>query len=178
MDFPKAFIAVLGLSDCWAGAAVAQALLDAPAAVRRMTLPEGRLVMVSGDQRGVQFLILDQSSRTGNLADVWLFQVIEPAARIGERQVSQTVSRQTLDCAKRTHATVAVAGFDAVGELTAWLPATPAQPIAPLSAQDFSARMVCDGARPGANAEAGIIGHAAAVKRARALLRTRGKAAP
>lgn len=139
-----------------------------------ISLPNGRLQLVSGSQGGAFFIDLDRVERKGDTVTFWTYGAYVPGNRIGNDVVVQDTALQVIDCAKRTIHTQGVSGFNEAGRFVVGLPASEVEPIEARSAHDFQARVLCDGAvLPPTNT---LQGHAAALAVARAMLGA--KAAP
>lgn len=154
----------------WLPAAMA-ALLAVPAvAGEAVTLPEGPLQLVAGGRDSAAFIVLDQTSKTENLADVWIYQALDPPLVFSADRVEvQMLRHWTIDCAAHSFAELASFGFDEKGQILVTLPAGPSETIGEGSAEDHVAAVLCDGHPvPVSNT---VQGHAAALKAARAILR-------
>lgn len=139
-------------------------------------LPNGRLMLFSGNSRGASFLDLERTSKSGSKVDAWIFQVpAEPFGLPGgdpnQRSV-QTLRHLTLDCAKRgTFQELGADSFNAAGQRVVWLPASPPEALEPGSMQEFVVRVMCDGEKPPTPTP--VIGHEAAVQVARQIFTRR-----
>jgi hypothetical protein len=134
-------------------------------------LPEGRLLALSGNSQGASFVAIDQSSMHGGVVDAWVMRVLaEPVVLSSpsekpEVTVSQTFSHWKVQCAERTAVELSGDGFDPAGRwriegVDIHRPGPPRK-IEPNSAQDFLARVYCDGQQPPRPVV--VVGHAAAV---------------
>lgn len=125
--------------------------LAAPAAAADPTAPElptGRLQGISMGRGGGWFLVLDQSKKIGETADLWSLLVMDPPYPSNGREVVYSLAHQRIDCPARTVTELGVYGYDAEGEVVVTLPESPTEPIEPRSAHEFMARVLCDGERP------------------------------
>ena len=133
-----------------------------------ISLPTGRLQLVSGTAEAAFFIDLDRVERTGDVVTYWTYAAYVPGTQIGKRVVVQDTALQVIDCARRTIHTLGVSSYDEGGRFVVGLPADEVEPIAARSAHDFQARVLCDGAvLPPTNT---LQGHAAALAVARAML--------
>lgn len=133
-----------------------------------ISLPDGRLQLVSGSKGGAFFIDLDRVERDGDTVTFWTYGAYVPGNRIGKDLVVQDTALQVINCAERTIHTLGVSAFDEQGKFVVGLPADEVEPIKTNSAHDFQARVLCDGAvLPPTNT---LQGHAAALAVARAML--------
>lgn len=159
---------------------LAAALLAAPAAAqpartldrfetgKGISLPNGRLQLVSGSRGAAFFIDLDRVERDGDTVTFWTYGAYVPGNPIGKDVVVQDTALQVINCARRTIQTLGVSAFDESGKFVVGLPADEVEPIKANSAHDFQARVLCDGAvLPPTNT---LQGHAAALAVARAML--------
>ena len=149
-----------------AGAAAAEPTKDdmpAPSpAIAQLKLPDGPLLGVSGNERHANFIETDQTSRHNDLVEVTIFIVYTPGLPMRGHLASQMVRRERYDCAKRTQTELGAQAFDDAGRLVMWLPAYPPENIREGAAEDYVAKVVCDGVSlPPTNT---VIGHAAAMR--------------
>jgi hypothetical protein len=137
-------------------------------------LPDGRLLLVSGNSRSANFIALDKSSKNQTDVDLWVFTVMSPPIALGGATdlkrlvVAQTFAHFSIACVTRRVTKLSEDGFDEVGK---WLIAGPGDAPAPIvrdSAQDFMARVMCDGVQPPSTSP--VIGHVAALAVARRIL--------
>ena len=133
-----------------------------------ISLPTGRLQLVSGNATGAFFIDLDRVERKGDVVTYWTYGAYVPGNPIGDDVVVQDTALQVIDCAERTIHTLGVSAFNEQGKFVVGLPADEVEPIEANSAHDFQARVLCDGAvLPPSNT---LLGHAAALAVARAML--------
>lgn len=161
---------VLALALVAAAPASSQIMRKGPIA----PLPDGRLLLVSGNSRSANFIALDESSKNQTDVDLWVFTVMSPPIVLSGATdpkrliVAQTLAHFSIACATRRVTKLSEDGFDDVGR---WLIAGPGDAPAPIvrdSAQDFMARVMCDGVQPPSASP--IMGHAAALAVARRIL--------
>lgn len=139
-----------------------------------LPLPEGRLMLLAGNAHATNFVALDQSARTGAVADAWIYTAsahpiaLPPHKDDPPRIVVQTFQHLRIDCAARRTRRLRVTGYDAAGEALLTLrPDAEARWIDAFSTEHFAAKTLCDGARlPGAYV---VVGHDTALKTARVL---------
>ena len=130
-------------------------------------LPNGPLLPVARSDQGETFLVVDRTSKTGDVADYWTYDVFAPAIEVSKGAYAvQGIARHQLDCVRRTDQPVASAGYDEDGTPVVALAAGPAMPLAEGGVQALIAKAVCaDTPLP---AEGRIQGHTAALAAARA----------
>jgi hypothetical protein len=139
-------------------------------------LPDGRLLAVATQDLGATFLLLDQAFKANGQADVWTFEVFDPAMALGEnRYVVQGVSHHQIDCAAHTDHRLASIGYDEAGTALVAVDAAPATPLETGGAYSLIAKVVCDAVEP--NVSQVVLGHAAALAAARALIQAEKDAA-
>jgi len=161
------------------------ALVSATAAVSQIMrkgpiepLPDGRLLLVSGNVRSANFIALDKTTKHGPAADFWVLKVVSPPMLLGPadnpRQlvVEQTFAHFKIDCTKRLIAKLSDDGFQPGGRWVIAAPGFPFEPIARNSAEDFMAKVLCAGAQPPASNV--VVGHAAALDVARRIFSSSG----
>ncbi|MBI1405425.1 MAG: hypothetical protein GC145_04800 [Caulobacter sp.] len=114
---------------------------------RGLTLPEGRLQLVSGRAGAAFFISLGQVRREGDVVDYWTYAVYAPGHPLNAGLLVQDITHLRLDCQARTTRVLGVAGFDEAGRVLATVPARAyeEEPIEAESAHDFQARVLCDG---------------------------------
>ena len=129
-------------------------------------LPTGPLLPVARSDRGETFLVVDRTSKTGDVADFWTFDVFAPAIEVGKgAYATQGLARHQIDCVKRTDQSVASAGYDEDGAAIVALAAGPPIPLADGGVFALIAKVVCTGeALP---TDGRVQGHDAAVAAAR-----------
>lgn len=130
-------------------------------------LPTGPLLPVARSDQGETFLVVDRTSKTGDVADYWTFDVFAPSIEVRKGVYAiQGIARHQLDCARRTDQSVASAGFDQDGTPVVALAAGPPIPLVDGDIHALIAKVVCaDAALP---TEGRLQGHAAALAAARA----------
>ncbi|NEX93379.1 surface-adhesin E family protein [Caulobacter sp. 17J65-9] len=111
-------------------------------------LPSGRLQGISMGNGGGWFLVLDQSKKAGETADVWTLLVLDPPSSIDGRDVVYSLTHLNIACQARTTTELGTYAYDEGGGVVVILPQNPAAPIKPRSAFEFMARVVCDGEQP------------------------------
>ena len=62
------------------------------------------------------FLILDKTTKSGDIADVWVYRAAEPGMPVGSALVVETVEHWSIDCKRRTVAPLYSAGYDGAGK--------------------------------------------------------------
>ena len=162
MNLARAILVVLVSITGWGWA---QSL----AAEAPWMLPEGRLQLVSGNPSAVYFVDLDRLSKSGDIADIWIYQVLDPGFYVGGKQVVQIVSHERIDCLKRHRHGIGQASFDGAGKVLVTMPAEDLGAVLSGRPHDFIARYVCDGLE--LPAENIVTGHAEAFRQGRILIR-------
>ncbi|HYE47174.1 MAG TPA: surface-adhesin E family protein [Caulobacter sp.] len=134
-----------------------------------VSLPTGRLQLVSGTRGAAYFIDLDRTARSGDVVTYWTYGVYVPGHSFNGKLAVQEVAVMIIDCGDRTVRTLGVSAFDESGAFVIGLPADPApEPIKPRSAHEFQAKVLCDGIQlPPQNI---FKGHAAGLAAARAHL--------
>lgn len=107
-------------------------------------LPDGKLQAVAANAKGATFIVVDKTRKTGDVADVWLFNVFDPTIEVpGKKSVSQGLTNQTIQCATRIRTEVTVAGYDDAGKkVVDWIP-EPKKTIEPKTSDSVVAQVVC-----------------------------------
>lgn len=86
-------------------------------------LPEERLQLLAGNDRGALFVGADSMKRTGQSVEVLIYKVSKEGANIGGgKVVVEDVELKRFDCAANTEQSLGVAGFDAAGRNIVSLP--------------------------------------------------------
>jgi hypothetical protein len=137
--------------------------------MKRWTLPEGPLQMVSGSSDAVFFIDLENTSKGGGFADVRILVVQDPPSRIGENVVRYTLDHWRIDCGKHAHMDLGAIAVGEEGQHLIYTPRSFAEPIDTRSAYDFFRRVLCEGVSlPASNT---FRGHAAARAAAEEMIR-------
>ena len=131
-------------------------------------------MLLAGNAHATNFVALDQSARTGGVADAWIYTAsahpvaLPPHKDDPPRIVVQTFQHLRIDCATRRTRRLRVTGYDAAGEALLTLrPDAEARWIDAFTTEHFAAKTLCEGARlPGAYV---VVGHDTALKTARVL---------
>lgn len=154
------------------GAASAQprALPPAPPEIALLTLPTGPLQVEAGSDATVTFLDKARTSKAGDIVTVWALQIFDPGVPTDYGLAVKIVQRRLIDCRARTQAETGSIAYDEAGKVVMWLPADPAEPIAPNSPQAGEAMVFCDGATLPTEI---VEGHEAALRAGRSLLKAR-----
>ena len=107
-------------------------------------LPDGKLQAVAANAKGATFIVVDKTRKTGDVADVWLFNVFDPAVDVpGKKSVSQGLTNETIQCATRIRTEVTVAGYDDAGKkVVDWIP-EPKKTIELKTSDSVVAQVVC-----------------------------------
>lgn len=175
MTSSSAWAAALALAALIAPANLARAQPAAgavapPAEIADIKLPEGRLTPFAHSAGSAIFLDLDGTAKTGSKRKVRLYEVRDPPTLVSGRPVAQLVDRFQIDCAARTWGPLRVVLFTGDGDRVGWsVPSGDPAPIAPGSAQEILAKIVCDKAKPPSAVV--VKGHQAALSMARDLLK-------
>ncbi len=142
-----------------------------PPEIGALTLPTGRLRLLGVGGPGAIFLDLEHSRRTGDIAEVRLFEVRgSPPAMPGK--VLQQVELWRLDCVRRTRTTLGAQVFGENGKQVIWLPEEPPEPIVPRTGYESVALAACGERVP--TPEVIVTGSDAAMKLGRTLLAAHG----
>jgi hypothetical protein len=132
-------------------------------------LPDGKLLGVAVGRTGATFIDLDHSVVKDGVATVRTYMVFDPPLAVKGKEVVQQVGERVIDCAHRTYSEHRSYAFDEAGEEVIWTSGNSVEPIPANNANDFIARVMCDGAKlPPQNY---VKGHAAALAFGRAAIR-------
>ncbi len=139
-----------------------------------LPLPEGRLMLLAGNAHATNFVALDQSVRSGAVAEAWIYTVSAHPITLAShkddppRIVVQNFQHLRIDCATHRTRRLRVTGYDEAGEpLLTLRPDAEARWIDAFTTEHFAAKTLCDGVRlPGAYV---VVGHDTALKTARVL---------
>lgn len=134
-------------------------------------LPGGRLLYLGSGSRTADFLALDQSKRAGDIVDVWMFVVVDPAIQQYGLIVSQSLQHDRYDCATRRSLAASELLFDEAGSGVNKDLAEPPTEIPAGSIADSAFGVVCKGVTPPTNDI--VVGHAAALEFGRKMLRNK-----
>lgn len=132
-------------------------------------LPEGTLLGVAVGRAGATFIDLDHSVFKDGIANVRTFMVFDPALRMKGRDVVQEVGERVIDCARRTYIEHRSYAFDEAGNQVIWTSGNSIEPIPLNNANEFIARVMCDGLR--LPPQSYVKGHVAALALGRAAIR-------
>ena len=119
-------------------------------------------------KNGATFLVQEGQTKSGKSAVVWVYQIFEPALKVGPTTIVQAMANWKIDCAARTVASIYRAGYDAADKFVIDTPAEAAKLIVPETSQDYVGRVVCDGVE--LPAESTVLGYKAAAPVARGLI--------
>lgn len=142
---PTALWIMLAVACAQPDPSSAQAALTAP------PLPEGRLLFVTRGQAGAIFIANPTERRRGEVVETLALEIYDIPITLARGALVQRVTRQRLDCAKRTRQVLGSAGYDAEGKLVVSSPEEPAASIQGYSGYDVIAAVVCDGDTPPGN---------------------------
>jgi hypothetical protein len=132
-------------------------------------LPEGTLLGVAVGRTGATFIDLDHSVLKDGIANVRTFMVFDPPFPLKGKEVVQQVGERVIDCAHRTYIEHRSYAFDEAGNQVNWTSGNSVEPIATNNANDFIARVMCDGVRLPPRSY--VKGHVAALALGRAVVR-------
>ena len=132
-------------------------------------LPEGMLLGVAVGRGGATFIDLDHSVLKDGIANVRTFMVFDPPFASRGKEVVQQIGERVIDCARRTYIEHRSYAFDEAGNQVIWTSGNSVEPIAPNNANDFIARVMCDGVR--LPPQSYVKGHVAALALGRASIR-------
>jgi hypothetical protein len=133
-------------------------------------LPNGRLLLFSGNNSGASFIALDQTSKSGKLADVWTLSVAQvPNCLAGKGRpdgcVTEFTSRYAVDCSRLQSITlVSSEGFNSAGKRIVWLPRQPSKAVEASSLEDHVIAVMCLGVGPPPGRGTVVVGNDAAVR--------------
>jgi hypothetical protein len=126
------------------------------------------LLAISMGTNGATFLVQEGQTKSGESAMVWVYQIFEPALKIGPASVVQAMANWKIDCAAHTVASVYRAGYDASDKFVIDTPAEAAKPIVAETSQAYVGKVVCEGVE--LPADDNIMGYKAAALVARGMI--------
>jgi hypothetical protein len=132
-------------------------------------LPDGMLLGVAAGRGGATFIDLDHSVAKNGVASVRTYMVFDPPFALKGKDVVQQVGERVIDCVHRTYIEHRSYAFDEAGNQVIWTSGNSVEPIPANNANDFIARIMCDGVR--LPPQAYVRGHVGALAMGRAAIR-------
>jgi len=131
----------LGLAAMMACASDA---ISAPVDRGVVKLPEGRLLLVAGNEDGAVLIGLDNMIRKGSEAVVLVYRVFEPARALDSGvTISEEAEVQRFDCDAQSYQSLGASEYNAAGEEVLWMEEEPVKPVQPRTMTSRVASVVC-----------------------------------
>lgn len=137
----RTLLALLGAATMLSQAGDA---ISAPVDRGVVKLPEGRLLLVAGNEDGAVLIGLDNMFKEERGAVVLVYRIFQPARVLqGGLTISEEAEVQRFDCGAQTYQSLGSSEYNAAGEEVLWMEEEPVKPVQPGTMTSRVAGVVC-----------------------------------
>lgn len=107
-------------------------------------LPEGRLLLVAGNNGGAVLIGQDTMVWEGRSAVVLVYRILRPHMDLGNgKLIAEETEVQRFNCDAQTYQSLGASAYDPAGEEVVWTPEEPVKPVKERTMTSRVASVVC-----------------------------------